>query len=210
MSIHHAQKLTDSQSKIHAAHRHVRSRHGALATGLMLLVTNALAADASASEREADGSCPWGAPVTPDGARRVFTFTGTVPATPDEVFPLLCPVLEYEWLDDWTCTMRWSGSGVAEKGCAFDTRIQLGESWICSRYEPPTAIQYVVWIKVGWMVLDLDLTDLGDGSTELHWQRTFTATRPMGRKVLGKMKDEQIVGQMQAINDQLVAYLQSR
>jgi hypothetical protein len=207
MSLSRERKTTDSQSPTRPRHTHLRARHRMLASGLLLLVSNTVASHASAGARKADGSCPWGEPVTPAGARRVFSYTGTVPESPEEVFPRLCPVLEYDWLDDWTCTMRYSESGVAEQGCAFDTRIQVGESWLCTRYEPSRAIQYVVWLRIGWMVLDLTLTDLGDGTTELRWQRTFTATRPMGRKLIGKMTEERVTAEMKATHDRLVTHL---
>ena len=41
----------------------------------------------------------------------------SVDAPPEVVFPLLCPVREYEWLEDWTCEMVFSESGVAEEDC---------------------------------------------------------------------------------------------
>jgi hypothetical protein len=39
----------------------------------------------------------------------------TVPAAPDRVFPLLCPVLEYRWIPTWRCEQLHSESGVAEE-----------------------------------------------------------------------------------------------
>ena len=45
-----------------------------------------------------------------------------VPATPDRVFPLLCPVREYEWIPGWECDVLHSVSGVAEEDCVFRTR----------------------------------------------------------------------------------------
>ena len=39
----------------------------------------------------------------------------TVPATPERVFPLLCPVLEYRWIPTWQCELLHSDSGVAEE-----------------------------------------------------------------------------------------------
>ena len=119
-------------------------------------------------------------------------------------------MLEYDWLDDWSCQMLYSESGVAEEGCAFRTKIQVGENWICTRYEPPLAIQYVIWLKVGWMVLDIQLAPRDDGTTDVQWRRTFTATKPLGRKLIGKMTDEQITAQMKATHEQAVTYLQQQ
>lgn len=205
MSTAFARKMTDSQSKGHLGH--IKARHRILLAGLVLAVAD-LGEARAVGPRGPDGECPWGDRVAPQGARQVFTYTGTAPATPEEIFPLLCPVLEYEWLDDWSCQMLYSESGVAEQGVAFRTNIQVGENWICSRFEPPLAIQYTVWLKVGWMVLDIQLTPGEDGRTDMQWTRTFTATKPLGRKLIGKMTDERVTGDMKVQVDKLVDYLQ--
>jgi hypothetical protein len=41
----------------------------------------------------------------------------------DKIFPLLCPVKEYEWFNDWKCTMVYSETGVAENNCIFYTKM---------------------------------------------------------------------------------------
>jgi len=137
----------------------------------------------------------------------VFEYRGIVPAVAAEVFPLLCPVREYDWIDDWRCEIQYTESGVAEFGCAFRTELQAGESWICSRYEPGIAIQYVVWLSVGWMILDGELSDRGDGSSELRWRRTFTATSDAGRVAFEALDADAVEAQMRALHGKLVAYL---
>jgi hypothetical protein len=37
------------------------------------------------------------------------TFDFTVPAAPEHVFPLLCPVLEYKWIPYWRCELLHLG-----------------------------------------------------------------------------------------------------
>ena len=39
----------------------------------------------------------------------------------DQVFPLLCPVRELDWLDGWNYKMIHSNSGLIEKDCVFAT-----------------------------------------------------------------------------------------
>lgn len=58
-------------------------------------------------------------------------------ATPDIIFPLLCPVREEEWLDDWSYDMIYSKSGIAEQDCVFQTETN-GEkiTWIVNLYDP--------------------------------------------------------------------------
>lgn len=53
--------------------------------------------------------------------RKTFTFTQTNTGNIKEVFPLLCPVLEREWIDGWDCKMMYSESGLIEEDCVFTT-----------------------------------------------------------------------------------------
>ena len=43
--------------------------------------------------------------------------------TPDDIFPLLCPVREYEWLETWQCEMIYTKSGFTELDCIFKTSL---------------------------------------------------------------------------------------
>lgn len=109
-------------------------------------------------------------------ARTTFTTTFTLDATPDEVFPLLCPVREYEWIPDWECTMVHSASGVAELGCVF-LRGE-GETWITTRYEPPARIDYAI-VAPGQVAGTLAFTLTGAGAgTQVSLVSTTTPTRP--------------------------------
>lgn len=48
-------------------------------------------------------------------------YTQTLLASPERVFPLLCPVLEKEWAPGWAPSLVISDSGVMEKHCLFIT-----------------------------------------------------------------------------------------
>ena len=92
-----------------------------------------------------------------NAVRRVFVMDMVLHGTPEAVFPLLCPVREYEWIPNWDCTMIYSDSGVAERGCIFVTRTDRGdETWTVSRYEPPRAIEFVRVIP-GEQVICMDI-----------------------------------------------------
>jgi hypothetical protein len=64
----------------------------------------------------------------------------TINSTPEKVFPLLCPVLEAEWLDGWRYAMIYSESGVAEDGAVFSTpQEEEGDTiWIVTKHDPET------------------------------------------------------------------------
>ena len=57
-----------------------------------------------------------------------------------EVFPMLCPVREYEWIEPWKYDLLYTTSSVAELDCVFTTHSEGDDAddvWVISRYEPP-------------------------------------------------------------------------
>lgn len=65
-------------------------------------------------------------------------------ASPEAVFPLLCPTREYDWIPIWTCELVHSVSGFAEQDCVFVTDFpNLGrEVWLQTRHEPSRAVEF--------------------------------------------------------------------
>ena len=60
-----------------------------------------------------------------------------IAAPAEEVFPLLCPVAETEWVQGWAPTLVLSHSGQVERDCVFTTGIAPEDStWIVSRHDP--------------------------------------------------------------------------
>ncbi len=111
----------------------------------------------------------------------------TVRAAPQKVFPLLCPVLEYEWIPDWSCTMIHSESGVAERDAIFATRQKLHKKvvWTAITYEPDRLIEYLLVMGAEAVVrLSISLQERGEGSapaTKVVWRMLFTAASPLAR-----------------------------
>jgi hypothetical protein len=65
------------------------------------------------------------------------TYTQTLAAPPEVVFPLLCPVREAEWVAGWDPRLVISASGVAELDCIFIMPGQPHEAiWVVTRWEP--------------------------------------------------------------------------
>ncbi len=141
------------------------------------------------------------------GTRRRFEHRGVIQGAPERVFPLLCPVLEYAWLDGWRAEMIHSRSGVAEEGVVFRTRFQLGETWVCTRYEPSQRIQYTVFAGAAVMVLDITLAAAADGACEICWTRTYTATTRVGRRLVRRLEPDQIEAELATLNACLNHYL---
>lgn len=66
------------------------------------------------------------------------SYRQTIHTTPEEVFPLLCPVREAEWLDGWQYTMIYSESGLVEEGAVFITPLEGEEDtvWVVTKHDP--------------------------------------------------------------------------
>jgi hypothetical protein len=108
-------------------------------------------------------------------------------ASPEAVFPLLCPVREHEWVEHWTGKLVYSDSGVAEAGCIFTTDLPDGRQriWTVSRYsQDEKTIEFVI-VTPGLHVskLDIALFDEGEG-TQALWRHNITALSAEGEKTI--------------------------
>jgi hypothetical protein len=136
-----------------------------------------------------------------------------VDARARELFPLLCPVREYEWIPDWRCRMIYSESGVAEKDAVFTTLERpFGKLlWTCALYEPPRRIEYLMTLGSKASIrLELGLSEEG-GGTALDWTMRFTAASSLFAALLRrKMSEEGFSGMMRARERQFAEYFAAR
>lgn len=123
-----------------------------------------------------------------------------VTASPERVFPLLCPVREYDWIADWSCQVLHAESGRAEQDCVFRTGFD-GEpmTWVVSRYEPPVRIEFTCFVP-DLYVMRLQIAIAGDtGRTRLDWTRRWLSLGPAG--------DEWLAARTEGEHEQLMARL---
>jgi hypothetical protein len=121
------------------------------------------------------------------------TFVQRLCFGPETVFPLLCPVRESDWLEDWACDLVYTVSGVAEPGCVFTTP-HHGDTttvWFMADHEPPRRVRFVR-VTPGAMVVEIDilLAPLGSGETEAAIRYTYTALGEQGRESLEQSTEQ--------------------
>jgi len=140
------------------------------------------------------------------GRRAKTDYTHEVEAPPEAVFPLLCPVREYEWVEGWTCEMVFSESGVAEENCVFRTggAPHGVATWCVTRYELPAKIEFVVVAADMVMRLSITLERTAAG-TKLHWVRLFTGLTDEGNAHAG----DRTVERDRALGEQLNYFLKT-
>ena len=77
------------------------------------------------------------------------TYKHTINAEPDDVFELLCPVKEADWLEDWRYRLIYSDSGYAEENCVFAS-LEPGEDdtiWIITKRDTAAReIEFIYFI----------------------------------------------------------------
>lgn len=108
-----------------------------------------------------------------------------VKATPEDIFPLLCPTREYDWIETWSCRLIHSLSGVAENNCVFETGFPVSEKevWIVSRYEPCRAIEFVKMAAERYVVkFDVSLNPNDNGSTDTVWTQSLIGLNGAGNR----------------------------
>jgi hypothetical protein len=115
---------------------------------------------------------------------RNFITQFSLSASPSQVFPLLCPVREHDWIPTWRAQIVHSHSGLAELDCVFITQSPSdGErTWVCTRFEPSDAIEYTAFSTLGYVMhLTIALEAQGEGGTNVSWSRRFIAVNGEGK-----------------------------
>lgn len=75
------------------------------------------------------------------------TYRQNLTAPPSEVFPLLCPVREADWLEQWDPLSVLTNSGLVEPDCVFVTRgLPRNSTWYVTRHEPHSALLEILKI----------------------------------------------------------------
>jgi hypothetical protein len=137
------------------------------------------------------------------------SFVMTLEAPPRQVFPLLCPVRESEWIETWRCEMIYSESGVAEAGCVFTTDFPDDgkDVWVVSRYEPDRAIGFVRTSELRTVTYDIRLSETADGKTTAMWSQTLTGLNPEGNRAVEGASPEAYAALMTALQEMINHFL---
>lgn len=133
-----------------------------------------------------------------------------LPFPPDAVFPLLCPVREYDWIPIWKCDLLHAETGAAETDCVFRTAFpdRGVETWTCSRYEPNKAVEYVRFADKGVLIhLSISLA-AHQGGTRILWSTVYTATSETGAAAVADMSPERYAREAEGIAFMLAHYLE--
>jgi hypothetical protein len=144
--------------------------------------------------------------------RRTRSATMRLRSDPENVFPLLCPVRESEWIETWQCAMVHTESGRAELDCIFKTAFPSDgpeDVWVVSRYEPPRRIEFVRVNPLRVMHYTIALQPLAPGESEATWTQVLTGLNAEGDRFIQSMDDAAFSDRMAALEGMLNHYLKT-
>ena len=131
--------------------------------------------------------------------RAVRSYTQRLHGAPEEVFPLLCPVREADWIQGWDPILVVSRTGVAESDCVFTTMASPADAiWYVTRHEPSNG--FVEMLKITPFVTACRLTIQVSGvagGCEAVVTYSHTSLGPEGDKLVASFTDEYYQGFMQ-------------
>ena len=144
-----------------------------------------------------------------DAKRAVLSHTMHLAVSAADVFPLLCPMREYDWIEHWRCEVLHTESGVAERGCVFRTDFPDGgrETWTVCRHEPPHGISFVRTGMRRTTLYDIDLTDEADGGCSLVWRQDITGLEESAGRGLAVPNEAGYAERMRLLERMLGHYL---
>lgn len=150
---------------------------------------------------------------TIERARRRFERSQRIHAEPETIFPLLCPVREYDWIPEWDCNLIYTESGLAEPGCIFQTDREADgglDTWVISHYEPNRHIAFVRMNQLRVMQYDIQLEPLDDDETHLVWTQLITALNEEGDRVVKDLLEEDFADMIARLEEMMNVYLASQ
>lgn len=118
-------------------------------------------------------------------------------APPKTVFPLLCPVLEVEWVPGWMPEAVISQSGVCERDCMFITRPETPSEprnaiWVVTKYDPDNLALEMYKVAPEHTISKLEISLVGDSdnSTTAHISYEITAIGAAGDMFIKEFTEE--------------------
>lgn len=132
----------------------------------------------------------------PFQAKRIrCSYREKIRASPEQIFPLACPIQEYKWIDRWQCEMVYSVSGVVENNCIFKEdktgpllfNATVSTYWVISLYDPDNfRIQFVL-ITNDIMIakIDVEINAIDDDTSSVDWMFTVTPTNEKANRIIG-------------------------
>jgi len=145
--------------------------------------------------------------------RTIKSYTMSLESNPEVIFPLLCPVREYEWIQPWQCEMIYTNSGIVELDCVFKTNFQEDgpeDTWVVSYYEPPRHIEFVRVNSIRSIRYSIELTQQENKTTQALWKQIITGLNTEGDNFVASYKDEAYHEEMRTLEKMINHFIKTK
>jgi hypothetical protein len=135
------------------------------------------------------------------GLKRTLSYTQTNDGHINDVFPLLCPVKEKDWLDGWDYEMVHSSSGLIEKDCVFTTphHGKYSTVWQVTQYDKENYfIEFLrVTLQENVVKINIQLTPISTDETRVKIDYQYTALNEEQNAFIETELEESFIESMQ-------------
>lgn len=124
--------------------------------------------------------------------------------------PLLCPTMEYKWIQPWKFEIIYSQSGYAEDNCVFRTDLPEDiepETWIVSQYQPNKSVQFIRLNNSLVIRQSIFLSKNTDNTTTATWEQIITGLNEKGNDYIRQYTDEAYIEEVSSLEQMLNYYL---
>ncbi len=132
----------------------------------------------------------------------------------EQIFPLLCPVRESDWIDGWEYEMIHSKSGYAEQDCVFATphKDDLKTIWQITQYDPYNFnLEFVrLTPKENIVKININLESISDTKTRSHISYQYTGLNKNQNRFIKAELPELFLNNMTYWENALNHYLKTR
>jgi len=129
----------------------------------------------------------------------------------EQIFPLLCPTKEYDWIPGWNCKILYSESGFAEDNCIFRTDFPSeGEvTWVVTCYRPNERIEFTLFGGNFINRYNISLSSISGGRAIMRTEQIYTGLNEQGNEFIRGLSGEAFAREMNALEQMLNHYLKT-
>jgi hypothetical protein len=142
-----------------------------------------------------------------------FTRNGIIycQASIQQVFSLLCPKREEEWIPGWECQTLWSKSGYNEEGAIFKTAKPYGTElyWVTLQYDIANRIvDFLITAPHLFMMRYIITVDAKEADRlAITFNQTFTSVSDEGDICIDRYQQEDLQARLNALKEYLQKFL---
>lgn len=125
--------------------------------------------------------------------RKDQEYERTFTASPEELFPLLCPAREADWIPGWDCELVYTSTGYVEPDCIFSTGDDNpfgAGTWVIYDHRANESLELVKLSSDLALQMRIAVSPGAGGGTRGRWTLTMTGLTPAGNALVEAMPDQ--------------------